>query len=254
MTTPDTPARTVKTADTVFAIVEYLSANPRSTPSEIATDLDLAKSTVHTHLATLVSKEYALKDNHRYRLSLRFLDHGQRLLDDRSIVEAADGVLDELAEETGEISWLVAEEHGYGVYLANALGEGAVQTVGRIGKRMYLHCTSTGKAILAHLPESRQQEILERHGLPTQTDRTIIDRDGLSEELERIREQGVAFNDREATSGTRSVACPIFHSGSVEGAVSVAGPANRITDEYFRDRLPEIVSGAANTIELKLEY
>jgi DNA-binding IclR family transcriptional regulator len=112
-----------------------------------------------------------------------------------------------------------------------------------------------GKAILAHLPESRVHEILDRHGLPEKTEQTITERDALFEELSEIRERGVAFDREERLSGLRCVAVPILSNSSrVEGALSVSGPTSRMQGERFESELPERLRSAANVIELNITY
>ena len=112
-----------------------------------------------------------------------------------------------------------------------------------------------GKAILAHTPESRVEEILDRHGMPAITSNTVTERDALYEQFEAIRESGIAFDDEERVKGLRTVAAPILtHDEEVLGAISVAAPTSRMKDERFREQIPELVKNAANVVELNIRY
>lgn len=145
---------------------------------------------------TLERDGYVIKEEETYRLGLRLLDLGGFARRYHRIYEIAKEEVASLAEETGEMANLVVEEKGKGVYLHRAHGLEAVRTDSYIGQRVHLHNTALGKAILAHLPETRVDEIIERHGMPSSTPSTITERDALFEELETVREEGVAFDDR----------------------------------------------------------
>lgn len=245
---------TVKSVDTAFAILEKIEEKDSAGLSELADELAIAKSTAHKHLQTLEKNEYLVRENGQYRLSLKHLKFGRHALEKVEIVDVAQPVIEHLAEETGEAVWVAIEEHGQAVYVNKAMGERAVPSRGGIGNRINLHSASIGKAILAALPAERVEEIIDRHGLPGLTEKTITGREQLMEELEEIREQGVAFNDGESLKGLRAVASPVQHNGEVMGAVAVVGTENRMKGDYFHEEIPDLVRGAANEIELKLAY
>lgn len=248
------PKRSVKTADTVFGIVEYLLEAGGAGVTEIAESQGMAESTVHSHLATLHHHEYVVREGTTYRLSLKFLNHGVLIRDAIPLTQVARPVIDQVSAETGEVSWIVVEEHGRAVYLLKSTGENAVQTRGHVGKRASMHDIATGKAILAHLSASTVAEIVDAYGLPARTENTITDPDALSEELETIREQGYALNRGETTRKVRAVASPIMWDGEVCGSVGVAGPKHRMGGERLTGSIRSTVLEAADTIELELEY
>lgn len=250
----DTPKRTVATAETVFAIIECLKERDGATVQEIAGDLEIAESTAHTYLATLREYEYVVKDEARYYLSLKPLDNGVVVRDNMALTDAARPVIDQIAEETQEVSWIMVEEHGHGVYLMKSEGEKAVRTRGRVGKRTTMHDIASGKAILAHLPDQRAEAILDEFGLPERTEETITNREEFEDELEHIRATGYATNDGETIQKVRAVACPIMRDGEVFGSVGVAGPKHRLSGDWFTEELPTVVLEAADTIELDLTY
>jgi IclR family acetate operon transcriptional repressor len=248
----DTRKRSVKTAETVFEIVELLDGVGAASLTTIATELDMPRSTLHPYLTTLVDQEYLCKEGNEYRLSLKFLDHGITVQQNEPVYEASAPFLEQVADETREIVWLVVEEHGKAVCLRKAEGEHAIQPYKRIGLRMTMHDIASGKAILAELDDRRVREIVDQHGLPERTERTITDTDELFAELEEIRETGVALNDGESMEGFRAVASSICTDGTLRGSLVVSGPRNRIRGERFREELPRIVSGTTNALELEL--
>ena len=246
--------RTVKTADTVFAIIEGLQELDGCTVTELAENLDLAKSTVHTYLSTLEQKEYVVKKDGMYHLSLKFLNHGMHTMRKNEVATAARPILEQTAEETGEVVWLIVEEHGRAVYLDRVKGDKAVQTSGHRGLRTYLHFLAAGKCILANLSDEKVKKILDRHGLPVQTENTITNRNRLFEELQHVREQGYAYNNEEEVSGVHAIGAPIIQNGTVHAGVSIAGPTARFQDDEYDKKMRKAVVEAANTIELQLEY
>lgn len=248
-------ANTIGALGTSLRILEALKEKGTAGVTELATDLELPKSTVYSHLRTLHEHEYIVWQDDAYRIGLKFLDFGEHRRDRMRIYNVAKPEVESLADETGELANLLVEEHGEGVYLFRAKGKQAVNLDTHAGMRVNLHCTSLGKAILAHLPEERVDEILDRRGLPTRTANTITTREELEAELGSIRERGYAKDNGERLSGLRCVAAPITDADDrAIGAVSVAGPTSRMKGEAFESEVAERVQSAANVIELNLTY
>jgi DNA-binding IclR family transcriptional regulator len=241
--------------DTTLRIIETLNDSGTAGVTELARALDEPKSTVYNHLDTLNRRGYVVKTGNEYRLACRFLELGSTTRDRRLVYRIARDEVTTLAEETGELSGLIVEEHGYGVFLHRAKGDQAVRVDTHVGKRIHLHGAALGKAMLAFLPAKRVEEIIDRRGLPALTEHTITDEERLYEELKRIREAGVAFDDEERINGLRSVAVPLrTDDGEVLGAISIAGPTSRMRGERFRSELPDQLRSAANVIGLNITY
>lgn len=245
---------TVKTARTTFAILEELKRRNGATVTELTDAFDLSKSSIHNYLNTLHRDGYVVKSDNTYYVGLRLFDLGGHARHRERIYEIARDEVTALAEETGELTNLLVEEHGKGVYLHRAHGEDAVKTDSYIGQRVYLHNTALGKAILAHLPQDRIIEIIDQHGMPATTENTITEKKELFSHLERIRETGVAFDDEARVDGLRCVAVPIINNDTVEGAISVSGPTSRFQEQRFREELPAKLNNISNIIELNITY
>ena len=246
---------TIGALETSLRILEALKKRDSAGVTDLSRELDIPKSTVYSHLSTLRENEYVVNENDEYRLGLKFLDLGEHTRDRLRIYRVAKPELEALAEETGELANLLVAEHGEGVYLLRCKGDRAVNLDTRTGMRVKLHCTSLGKAVLAHLPDRRVDEILDYHGLPERTPNTITDRAELDTALEQVRERGYAQDDGERLTGLRCIAAPITdEDGVAVGAVSVAGPTSRIKGERYHDEIPERVRSAANVIELNMTY
>ncbi|WP_435361771.1 IclR family transcriptional regulator [Haloarchaeobius sp. DFWS5] len=245
----------VKSVENAFEILDALKELNGAGVSTLSDHLGLPKSTIHNYLSTLLQEEYVVKEGSTYHVGVRFLEYGAFARVQMDIYDIAKPEVDALAETTGELANLMVEQHGRGSYLHRARGDQAVQVEAHVGTRVPLHGTGLGKAILAHLPEERVDEIIEMHGLTGFTPTTTTDPDELKSELAEIRERGVAFDDEERLSGLRCVAAPILsNNGRVLGAISVSGPSNRIRGERFTEELPNRVLEAVNVIELNVTY
>jgi len=245
------PSRRVKTADTVFSVVDAVHAREGATLDDLVEDLGLARSTVHDHVSTLRDLGYLVREGREHYLGLKFLDHGIEARDRHRVVSRGRNTLRRLARDTGEVAWTVTEENGNAVYLDKAKGDRAVQTLARVGSRRKLHYLASGKAILAELHDERVEAIVDRHGLPRRTEQTITSMGALRETLVEVREQGYAVNDREVLDGTRSVGVAIVPNETVVGAIAVTGPYNRLKGDRLDDVIDEAVA-AGNEIELKV--
>lgn len=250
-------AYSVKATKRTFEILEALRDLDGGGVSELATHLDMPKTTVFEHLETLHELDYIVKvdGGNGYRIGTGFLDLGGYARKQMKIYDVAKPEIQTLAEQTGEHTNLMVEEHGRGTFLYKAEGENAVQLDTYDGHRVLLQTTALGKAILAHYSESRVEEILDRYGLPEITENSITEKDELFEELAEIRQQGYATDREERVKGMWCVAAPITSGdGHVHGAVSVSGPKSRMRGERFNEELPNAVTRIANVIEVNLSY
>ena len=244
--------RRLQTTTTSLAVIEQLRELDGARVTELATEMDLAPSTVHAHLATLVDADYVVKSGDIYHLSLQFLGLADYVRNRRKAYRIAESYTEQLAEETDCRAVFAVEENGRGVYMYTYSGKHAVWTYSTVGKRFYLHQTAVGKAILSRLPTDRVERILDRWGLPAATENTITDRAVLFEQLDAVEERGCSFNHEEQLEGVKAVGVPVEdRDGQVAGAFSVASPANRVTEERFEEDLPTILLGVANEFELE---
>lgn len=220
---------------------------------EIARETGTTKSTVHNHLSTLQQQGYVVKHDETYHLGLRFLELGEAARNREPLFEFGRPEADNLASETGEFTNLATIENASGVYLYRQQGEPEVQFSTDAGERHALHCTATGKAMLAYLPASVVDDVVDTRGLTKSTQNTIIDREDLEENLDEVRENQLAMDLEECEKGLRCIASPILdEENRALGAISVSGPAMKFTGEYFHETLAEAVKSAANVISLNI--
>jgi DNA-binding IclR family transcriptional regulator len=253
---PDGSPRTLKTVERTARVLRALETLDGAGVTELADHLGTSKSTMYHYLATLRQEDLVVKRDERYELSLQFLLAGEYVRNRNLLYRHGKEEVEELATATGEYANLFTEEHRMGINLYKVRGSEAVGTgyqTDKLQRPDYLHCTATGKAILAFLPRERVEAILDQHGLPRQTANTITDRADLLDELDTVRERGYAYNDEEEIEGLRAVGAPVIdRNEEVLGSLSVAGPTSRLKDEQFTEALPERVQSAANVIEVNV--
>jgi DNA-binding IclR family transcriptional regulator len=250
----DPPNEPLATTERTFTIIQYLQNSGKASVSQIADDLDLAKSTVHRHLATLHGLRYVSRNGQEYQLGLRFTRLGYAAQTQENAFRKAEKQVREISGQTSERAQFIVEDHGLGIYLYMDRGEQAIDTGMRIGQQIHLHYSASGKAILANYPRERVDEIVDRWGLPKQTANTITDRETLKEELDQIEDRGVAFNHEEHIDGLTAVAVPVENDDVVFGALSVAGPTGRMQSDRIEETIPELLLGSANALELELVH
>lgn len=250
----ESDSRTVKSVEKACEILERLQEMDGAGITELADEMDLSKGAVHGYLASFQNRQFVTKEDQRYRLSLKFLEMGEYVKNQIPHYEIIHEEIEKLAEETEARVQFMVEEHGHTVCVCIARSDHAVIPATQVGRRSYLHCAAGGKSILAYLHDEKVDQIVDRHDLPALTDNTITDLDELRNELESVRERGVAFNDEEKLQGLRAVGAPVQHSdGSVYGALSVSGTTSKFDDETFYEDLPQAVGNTADIIEINAQ-
>jgi IclR family acetate operon transcriptional repressor len=246
----------VKSVDTTLRILESVKDQNGARLGDIASDLDLPKSTVSDHLVTLKRNQYLVKCGNEYRVGLRFLelgDHARNFCDSYTVGKEK---IDRLADETGELVHLSVEENGLGVIVYECEGAEAVSLDTFVGRRVRMHCTALGKAMLAYMPEERVEEIIDRYGLPARTPSTITDREDLFDYLEGVRERGYSVSNGERIPELGCVAAPIRNTSSQEvyGAISLCVPTTRMENDRLTREIPQLIRQTADRIELDLRF
>lgn len=158
-----------------------------------------------------------------------------------------------MAGTTGETATLELLSDDAVLIIDEVYGDRLLSSGPSIGTRWPAHATSTGLAILAHLPSAEVKAHLQTPLRPY-TARTITDRRRLDRELALVRGQGYAVADESLEIGFIAIAAPLRnYDGQVVAAISLGGPSIRLTPE----RIPEIagmVRAAAERVSARLGY
>ncbi|MFC7059544.1 IclR family transcriptional regulator [Halovenus salina] len=239
----------LQTTTTSLKIVDLISEMGGARMTELADCLDCSTSTVHAHLQTLLEQEYLIKRGEHYLLGLRLFHLGEQARTRNEWFGTVRTTVTTLADRSGEEAGFGVEEHGRVITLFNFAANRSTKGF-QVGRYFHMHNSAAGKAILSQFPEDKVTEILDRRGMPAETDNTITDRKTLFETLDDIRERGYAVNDQESIEGARAVAVPVTGPrGGVLGALDISGPTYRLAPD---EELAAIISEAVETLETKL--
>ncbi|NLX92167.1 MAG: IclR family transcriptional regulator [Firmicutes bacterium] len=228
--------------------------------TELAEKVNLKISTVHRLLSTLSFRGYVEQDpeDNKYKLGLKLLEIGNSVLNHSSDIRTiARPYLEELVEKCNETANLAILDETDVVYIDQVESKNLiiVRMFAQVGNRGPVHCTASGKALLAFYPEAKIDEIIEKLEMVKYTNETITDRNHLKKELQRIRQDGYALDWGEREEHVRCIAAPIFNfEGKVIASISISGPSTRITTYYMKNELVDLIMSTAANISQKMGY
>ncbi|GAB3913822.1 IclR family transcriptional regulator [Kibdelosporangium lantanae] len=241
-----TPAVQVQSVDRALAILDILAARGEAGVTEIATELDVHKSTAFRLIGALENRRLVeqVAERGKYRLGFGIVRLAGATTARLDLPRESHPVCERLALELDETVNVAIMDSGQATNITQVYGTAAVTTRNWIGQRTPLHATSSGKVLLAWAPEEDLELALDT--LERYTPNTITSRSRLLAELDTIRDHGWGSTNEELEIGLNALAAPIRDgSGGVIAAVSVSGPAYRLTVELFAEVAEKLCAGAA---------
>lgn len=231
--------------DGVKRTMQVLDCFTLDAPELRLTDLSnltgMAKTQILRIVSTLVAGGYLARDpaTKRYRLGLRLIHLGVVAREQMGLRRAARPVLERLNAITKETVRLIAVDEQGPVCIDLVESPQGVKVNARLGSRMPWNAGTSGKVILAFLPEPKRDKVLAEARFHRFTDHTITDPNVLRQEFAMIRRQGYYVNDvGDLVGDTRGIAAPIFdEDGQIVGAISLATPAVR----WYRLDIEQII-------------
>ncbi|BAS27995.1 IclR family transcriptional regulator [Limnochorda pilosa] len=217
--------------------------------TELAGRLGFSKNQVFRLLKTLERRGLVEQDpqTERYHLGTTVLFLAGHVQRGMGLVRAAAPILDRLALETGETIHLVARRGLEGVMVDFRESPQPVRLTARLGGHYPLHAGACPVAILAALPPDWQQKVIDDLPmLPRYTERTVADPVRLREAIEQVQALGYSLSDEDVDADGRAVGAAILdRAGWPVGAVSVAGPSSRLTQERLHQYGQKVHAAAA---------
>lgn len=249
MVTPATRSNDGTAAlDKALDVLDAVGSAPAGlSQAELATRLALPRTTLYRLLGTLVARGLLRRDPLRrvYGLGMRCFEYARAAYAMPDLVAAAGVELRALRDMTGETVYLATRDAHEVVALERCESIHSQRSQSALGQRKPLHCTSQGKAILAALPPEERDALVRELTLTAVTPRSITDRRRLQAELRVTATRGWSVDDEEIVPGVRCCGAAIVDAaGQVRGAVSVAGPAFRLTMERIEWLGPEVAEAA----------
>lgn len=228
---PLAPQYPIESVDNALKLLLLLGERPEIRLSEATRYLGVASSTAHRLLAMLNYRGFVRQDpvSKAYLPGPALTSVAFAIFGRIDIQGAALPVMRGLAETLRETIHVGMLDGPDVRFVAAVEGPAAVRVASRLGRTMPAHCTSTGKVMLAQLPETELRQLFPDETLQRITPRSIGSRTKLEAELVRIRDRGYASNREESEEGVASVAVPIPTAApGLRLALNAAAPQNRL--------------------------
>lgn len=238
-------------------IIEALAETSGMGIRELAVETGLPPATTHRIVNALVEREFLQKTGNppRYALAPKFLMLADAMQPRNEVALVTRPYLEKLMQLTGENANLCIRDGWDAIYIEHVSSRRHdLRIFTRIGARAPLYATGVGKVFLAGMSSDLLQTYLQKAALKRLTPHTITDSDRLLAEVLRIRKRGYSVDDQEKEPGVRCIAAPLFnYRGEIDAAISISGPAQRITTDRLSE-LAEMVKKTAADVSRSRGY
>ena len=224
--------------------------------ADLSRKLKIPKSSASYILRTLEQHAYLRRDRDdgKYRLGMKVLNLSRAALRAVDIREVALPIMRNLVDHIHLTTHLAILDHEEAVYVEKVEAPGFIKMDTWVGRRMEVHSTAVGKALLAYLDADEREKIIRHRGLRKLTPHTITSTAKLMREFERVRQLGYSVDDEENSLGARCVGAPIFNNqGRVEASLGSTGTITAVPREAV-PRFAAMVKDAARRVSHQLGY
>jgi IclR family transcriptional regulator, KDG regulon repressor len=223
--------------------------------SEIAQVVGLHKATAYRIVTTLVNYGYLewLPEKQQYKLGIELANLGYKVIRRMDLRREAFPYMKKMVQEWDETCDLSIFDQGRAFYIEVLRGNHALTITAAVGQRLPVHCTASGKLLLAYLPSEELEAILNQP-LAAYTDNTITSPGELRDHLKDIRGRGYSVDNEEFELGICAVAAPIFNRrGDVIAAIGSPSPVSRMNPERITE-IAQAVKEAGQAISHRMGY
>ncbi|MGL5437335.1 MAG: IclR family transcriptional regulator [Lachnospiraceae bacterium] len=237
-------------------ILKLVSKNSEGiTLDTICEELALPKTSAYDIVTTLVETGMVNVDRgqrQRYTIGLTAYRIGINYTNNLDFISVIEPELKAFAKETSKTVFFGVRSDCEVVYICKAEPENPIITTATVGTKNPMYCTSLGKVILAYTDDETRDQVIRSIRFNKKTERTIISSESFLKELEKVRDQGYALDEREVEEHMECVGAPVFGpDGAVLGAISVSS-LYQPTEDYAR--LGQVVSAKAKEVSKQLGF
>jgi DNA-binding IclR family transcriptional regulator len=237
----------VPAIERALMLLEFLAQSKSGfSTSEISRRLGLPKSSTYLIVETLEKRGFLQKNrqNGRYYLGLKLIALSRHAIENLDLREEAKPFLRSLMQETQLVVHMAVLDGAEAMLIDKIDAPGTGRQTSFVGRRLDVHSTGVGKALVAYISEEELALIAKVKGFPRRNDNTITTLGALKRELAQVRTLGYSMDDEEDEIGGRCIGAPVFDGNwVVVAAISVAGPAGEIPNE----RIPELANSVKRT-------
>jgi len=238
----------VKSATRTLDIIEYVVAHPRPlVAQEIATALGIPVSSLSYLLATLVDRDYLVREGRRYSPGSG-LEKLQMHAEAYTLADRAAPLVRTLRVQLNETTSFWVREGWEVEALVTESSEQALRYAVPTGNRLPMHPLASGKALMAKLSDEQLDRYFAETERQRYTPQTATSEKALRKEIEQVRKSGFSHTDEEFSLGIIGIGRAVTMGGETVGALSVAIPKVRC-DDAARRRIENLLERTAALLE-----
>ncbi|WP_110649308.1 IclR family transcriptional regulator [Salinicola peritrichatus] len=219
--------------------------------SEIAIASGLDKSAVQrfTHTLTKLGLLEKHEQTRRYSLGKKTLELSYFYLRADPLIERATPIVLALRQRCNERVNLSLFDDTTILYAIRQPSRHDYPGASLVGRRMPLHCTAGGRAIMAKLDEAHIDDILARSELTPLTPYTLLDPERIRAEVCKTRERGYALAVQESVPGELTLGAAIINAQRQPiAALHIAGSISDWSPADFEDKLAPLLLEAVHIL------
>jgi IclR family transcriptional regulator, acetate operon repressor len=245
----------IGTLERGLSILGFYKTMPEASITDVADAIGLSRSTTY-RIAERLRELGFLEINPvsgRWRLGREAVQLGVVALQSTDIMQVAPELLRALLQMAGEAVNLAVFDADSMVLLYREQGPQSVTISSRLGSHRPMHASSLGKAFLSAMADNERRVLLGRVQLKRYTDSTITSMAALERDLAETRGRGYSIDRSEFEATLACCAAPVFdHRGLPVAAISVSGPAERVSPQF--ERIGSLVADTARAISERLGH
>jgi IclR family pca regulon transcriptional regulator len=230
-----------------LTVIQAFSRNrPSMTLSDVAKRTGINRAATRRFLLTLVREGYAETDGKYFRLRPKILELGFSALSSMTFSEIAQPIMDELADAVDEMCLAAVLDGEWVVYVNRTSTQRVISVDLDVGSRLPAFCMSTGRVLLAALPDDALDRWLAELRPVKYTKNTIVSKRTLRDQIIRARKTGWSIVHEEYEVGFGSLSVPILdRAGGTIAALNICCPTPRVSVERMhREFLPRLQRAA----------
>ena len=236
---------TIASVDRALGLLEILGRIGPTNLAHLAKEAHCTRTGAFRLLRTMQSRGFVVQDGPRgnWHLGARLDALRQVASEQGALIVTAGPRLASLAQEIGEVVYLLRRSGLEAEILAIHQGKGELHRYGAVGVHRPLHA-GAGRLLLAYAPNMILEQ-LSATPLPRYTPVTITDPKRITADLARVRTRGWLITENETELGTASINAPVRdEAGEVVAMVTIFGSTLRLRGSRPRELLPKVIQAA----------
>ncbi|MBQ0710075.1 IclR family transcriptional regulator [Ochrobactrum sp. AP1BH01-1] len=235
--TKSTRRSRVSGIDRALQVIDYLyETGAPAGPYAIAKAIKAPLSTVYVTIDDLVEKNMLARNaDGAIWLGARLYHYGLAYARSLDFMSVATHEMHDLCREANEAVQLCGRDGDHMLVLAMADGPSPFQVASRVGTRVPLNWTASGRLLVGHLPANERVELFKRCARTSPTGRAEIDAASLSEAAAKAFDERLSIQIAESDYAVACIASPICDpDGQCVATISIVLPEQKVLSDESR--------------------